>query len=180
LWNSPAKSTAPCPNASWPAWRRRSPKRGGASVAAALRGRRILVLGLAYKANVDDDRESPSYRLLDLLQARGATVAYHDPYLPVIRPTREHSHWAGTKSVKWNRKTISRFDAVLIATAHAAVDYRQLAGLGAAHRGHAQRDGRNQNGRGQSLEGLKFTGRPAGGVAGATWGYSSLKLFRFS
>ena len=100
---------------------------GGASVAAALRGRRILVLGLAYKANVDDDRESPSYRLLDLLQARGATAAYYDPYLPVIRPTREHSHWAGTKSVKWNRKTISRFDAVLIATAHAAVDYRQLA-----------------------------------------------------
>jgi UDP-N-acetyl-D-glucosamine dehydrogenase len=98
-----------------------------AAGATSLRGRRVLVLGLAYKANVDDDRESPSYRLLDLLKARGATAAYYDPYISVIRPTREHSHWAGTKSVKWNRKTISSFDAVLIATAHAAVDYRQLA-----------------------------------------------------
>jgi UDP-N-acetyl-D-glucosamine dehydrogenase len=93
----------------------------------SLRGRRVLVLGLAYKANVDDDRESPSYALMDLLAARGARVSYFDPHVPVIRPTREHSHWAGTKSVKWNQKTISSFDAVLISTAHAAVNYRQLA-----------------------------------------------------
>jgi UDP-N-acetyl-D-glucosamine dehydrogenase len=92
-----------------------------------LRGSRVLVLGLAYKANVDDDRESPSYALMDLLAARGAKVSYHDPHVPVIRLTREHPHWVGTKSVKWNQKTISSFDAVLIATAHAAVDYRQLA-----------------------------------------------------
>jgi UDP-N-acetyl-D-glucosamine dehydrogenase len=90
-------------------------------------GANILVLGLAYKANVDDDRESPSYVLMDLLKARGATVSYHDPHVPVIRPTREHPHWAGTKSVKWTRKTVASFDAVLIATAHAAVDYTQLA-----------------------------------------------------
>lgn len=93
----------------------------------SLRGARVLVLGLAYKANVDDDRESPSYALMDLLKARGAKVAYHDPYVPVIRPTREHPHWAGTESVRWSRPVISRFDAVLIATAHAAVNYRQLA-----------------------------------------------------
>lgn len=92
-----------------------------------LRGARILVLGLAYKANVDDDRESPSYVLLDLLEARGAKVAYHDPHVPVIKPTREHPHWAGLKSVVWNRKTVAGFDAVLIATAHAAVNYGQLA-----------------------------------------------------
>ena len=92
-----------------------------------LRGAKILVLGLAYKANVADDRESPSYRLLDLLAARGAAVAYYDPHVPVIRLTREHPHWAGTKSVKWNRRAVAGFDAVLIATAHAAVDYRQLA-----------------------------------------------------
>ena len=88
---------------------------------------RILVLGLAYKANVDDDRESPSYALMDLLAARGATISYYDPHVPVIKPTREHPHWAGEKSVKWQRKIISRFDAVLISTAHAAVNYRQLA-----------------------------------------------------
>jgi UDP-N-acetyl-D-glucosamine dehydrogenase len=96
-------------------------------VAATLRGKRILLLGLAYKANVADDRESPSYRLLDLLAARGADVAYHDPHVPVIKPTREHPHWAGTKSVAWNRRTIAAFDAVLIATAHGAVNYQQLA-----------------------------------------------------
>jgi UDP-N-acetyl-D-glucosamine dehydrogenase len=92
-----------------------------------LRGARVLVLGLAYKANVDDDRESPSYVLMNLLQARGAKVCYHDPHVPVIRPTREHPQWAGKKSVKWNRKTISTCDAVLISTAHAAVNYQQLA-----------------------------------------------------
>jgi len=92
-----------------------------------LRGARVLVLGLAYKANVEDDRESPSYRLLDLLAARGAKVAYYDPYVPVIKPTREHPHWAGTKSLKWSRGVISKFDAVLISTAHEAVDYQQLA-----------------------------------------------------
>jgi UDP-N-acetyl-D-glucosamine dehydrogenase len=92
-----------------------------------LRGSRILLLGLAYKANVDDDRESPSYALLNLLQERGADVAYFDPHVPVIRPTREHSHWAGMKSIPWNRETVSGFDLVLISTAHSAVDYRQLA-----------------------------------------------------
>jgi UDP-N-acetyl-D-glucosamine dehydrogenase len=76
---------------------------------------------------VEDDRESPSYALLDLLQARGAQVAYHDPHVPVIKPTREHPHWAGPKSVKWSRKIISAFDAVLISTAHDAVNYQQLA-----------------------------------------------------
>lgn len=93
----------------------------------SVRGTRVLVLGLAYKANVDDDRESPSYRLLDLLKGRGAKVDYYDPHVPVIRPTREHPHWAGTKSVRWNRPTISAFDVVVIATAHTAVNYQQLA-----------------------------------------------------
>ena len=104
--------------------------RAGRALAAQkkkFRGARILVLGLAYKANVEDERESPSYRLLDLLAARGAKVAYHDPHVPVIGPTREHPHWAGMKSVKWNRKTISAFDLVLISTAHDAVNYQQLA-----------------------------------------------------
>jgi UDP-N-acetyl-D-glucosamine dehydrogenase len=110
------------------------PRRVVARVAEALaaqrkklRGSRVLVLGLAYKANVDDDRESPSYRLLDLLKQRRATAAYYDPHVPVIRPSREFSHWAGTKSVAWNRKTISAFDAVVIATAHDAVNFRELA-----------------------------------------------------
>lgn len=93
----------------------------------ALNGSSILILGLAYKPNVDDERESPSYVLMEMLKSRGAAVAYYDPYVPVIRPTREHAHWAGTKSVEWKRETISSFDLVLIATNHACVDYKELA-----------------------------------------------------
>src|SRR6266704_4456532 len=65
----------------------------------AISGSHILILGLAYKPNVDDERESPSYALMDLLQGLGAEVGYYDPHVPVIRPTREHPHWAGTRSV---------------------------------------------------------------------------------
>ena len=93
----------------------------------AVNGSKILVLGLAYKPNVDDERESPSYTLMESLAKRGATVAYHDPHVPVIKPTREHPHWAGTKSVAWEQKTIGSFDLVLLATNHACVNYRELA-----------------------------------------------------
>jgi UDP-N-acetyl-D-glucosamine dehydrogenase len=97
------------------------------SVRKSLNGSRVLVLGLAYKPNVDDERESPSYRIMELLRQRGAEVAYHDPHVPVIRPTREHPHWAGTKSVDWNQATVAGFDVVVIATAHASVNYQELA-----------------------------------------------------
>jgi UDP-N-acetyl-D-glucosamine dehydrogenase len=92
----------------------------------SLNGSRILVLGLAYKPNVDDERQSPSYVLMELLQERGAEVAYYDPYVPVIKPTREHSHFAGRRSVEWNRATIENFDAVVIATNHSSVNYHEL------------------------------------------------------
>ena len=92
-----------------------------------LNGSKILILGLAYKPDVDDDRESPGYHLLDLLKKRGVEVAYHDPYIPVIRPSRAHSHWAGVKSAAWNRRVIASFDAVIICTAHRSVNYRRLA-----------------------------------------------------
>ena len=97
------------------------------SVRKSVNGSRVLLMGLAYKPNVDDDRESPTYHLMDLLRAQGADVAYHDPHVPVIRPTREHSHWAGEKSVAWDRETVSSFDVVLISTAHKAVNYQELA-----------------------------------------------------
>jgi UDP-N-acetyl-D-glucosamine dehydrogenase len=91
-----------------------------------VKGSKILLLGLSYKANVDDDRESPTYVLMDLLKERGAEIAYYDPFVPVIRPTREHPHWAGTKSIAWDKGLISGYDAVLIATAHDAVNYKEL------------------------------------------------------
>ena len=93
----------------------------------AVNGSRILIVGLAYKPNVDDDRESPSYVLLDLFKEQGAEMSYYDPYVPVIRVTREHPHWAGTRSVEWTQSSISSFDAVVIATNHKDVDYAELA-----------------------------------------------------
>jgi UDP-N-acetyl-D-glucosamine dehydrogenase len=92
----------------------------------ALNGSKILILGLAYKPNVDDERESPSYALMDLLSERGAEVEYYDPYVPVIRPTREHSQFAGRKSVEWDRAAIESFDLVLVATNHSCVNYQEL------------------------------------------------------
>jgi UDP-N-acetyl-D-glucosamine dehydrogenase len=76
---------------------------------------------------VDDERESPSYVLMEMLSERGARVAYYDPYVPVIRPTREHAQWAGTKSVQWTKETITAFDVVLISTNHSGVNYQELA-----------------------------------------------------
>ena len=92
-----------------------------------LKGSRVLVLGLSYKPNISDDRESPSYRLMDLLDERGAEVAFHDPHVPVIQPSREHAHWAGLESVPWDRQSVEAYDVVVIATDHAAVDYARLA-----------------------------------------------------
>jgi UDP-N-acetyl-D-glucosamine dehydrogenase len=92
----------------------------------SVNGSNILVLGLAYKPDVDDERQSPSYTLMSLLKERGANVEYYDPYVPLIKPTREHSHLAGKKSVDWNRARIAGFDLVLIATNHASVNYQEL------------------------------------------------------
>lgn len=93
----------------------------------SVKGSRVLVIGLAYKANVDDMRESPTFVLLDKLVQRGAEVNYYDPYIPVVMPTREHAAWTGRKSVDWNEAAIRGFDAVLISTAHACVNYAELA-----------------------------------------------------
>ena len=98
-----------------------------ASVDKTLAGSRVLMLGIAYKANVDDDRESPAYVLWELLEEAGASVEYHDPHVPVIRPSREHSQFAGRLSVELTPDTISGADLVLLATHHQAVDYPLVA-----------------------------------------------------
>jgi len=76
---------------------------------------------------VDDDRESPSYVLIEKLEAKGAKVDYHDPYVPVIRPSREHAHLAGRKSLPVGHAC----DLVLISTAHAAFKTHDFSGLAA-------------------------------------------------
>jgi UDP-N-acetyl-D-glucosamine dehydrogenase len=93
----------------------------------AVKGSRILLLGLAYKADVDDMRESPTFELLDRFQALGADVAYHDPHVPEIGPTREHAKWQGTKSLAWSEETLRSQDCIVIATNHKAFDLAELA-----------------------------------------------------
>ena len=85
----------------------------------------ILVLGIAYKKNIDDTRESPGLRIIELLEARGAEVDYYDPYVPVIPVTREHKVLAGRRSREWKPAEFGAYDALLIVTDHDAVDYRE-------------------------------------------------------
>ena len=87
-----------------------------------LKGSRVLVLGLAYKKDVDDVRESPSVTLIELLQQRGAKVAYHDPFIPSGKPMREHSI-EHMRSVPLTPGTLKKTDCVLISTDHSNVDY---------------------------------------------------------
>jgi len=92
-----------------------------------LNGARILVVGVAYKKNIEDTRESPSLRLMDLLEARGAEVDYHDPHVPRIPVTRDHAGLAGRLSQALDPAALGRYDAVLIATDHDGIDYPALA-----------------------------------------------------
>ncbi len=83
-----------------------------------LRGAKILVLGLSYKADIDDDRESPSYEIIELLQERGAQVAYCDPHIPVARAGRKHD--LGLRSVPLTAEEFAKYDALVLSTAHEA------------------------------------------------------------
>jgi UDP-N-acetyl-D-glucosamine dehydrogenase len=89
-----------------------------------MKGARVLVLGLAYKKNVDDMRESPSLKLIEIIEERGAHVDYHDPFIPTVPMSREHAELAGRRSVRLDADNIKGYDAVLIATDHDSVDYR--------------------------------------------------------
>jgi UDP-N-acetyl-D-glucosamine dehydrogenase len=93
----------------------------------ALNGSKVLIIGMAYKKNIDDMRESPSLVLTELLEAEGAKVAYHDPFVPTIPQTREHSQLAGRTSLDVTPEILSGFDAVLISTNHDGVDYQMMA-----------------------------------------------------
>lgn len=95
----------------------------------SLNGARILLVGMAYKKNVDDMRETPTLKVIDLLEARGAITSFHDPFIPVVPHTREHPEYTGRTSVPLTAATLAAHDAVIIVTDHDDVDY----GLIAAH-----------------------------------------------
>ncbi|HTO62054.1 MAG TPA: nucleotide sugar dehydrogenase, partial [Bradyrhizobium sp.] len=93
----------------------------------ALKGAKILMLGLAYKKNVDDMRESPALTLIGMLEEAGARVDYHDPFIPRIKPSREHGHLTDRRSVALTPARLAAADAVLIVTDHDAIDYALVA-----------------------------------------------------
>lgn len=92
-----------------------------------LKESRILLIGMAYKKNVDDIRESPSLAIYDLLKQRHAIIEYHDPYIPEVPITREHPSVSGLKSVPLTQEQLRLYDAVLILTDHDKIDYAFLA-----------------------------------------------------
>ncbi len=88
-----------------------------------LAGSRILLVGLSYKKNVDDMRESPTLHLIDQLRQRGADVQYHDPYIAKVPMTRDHPEYHGMQSVPLTKEGVAGFDCAVIATDHDNVDY---------------------------------------------------------
>ncbi len=87
----------------------------------SVKGSRILILGVAYKRDLDDDRESPALKLMELLARKHAEVWYHDPFIPVLRTTRRYDF--GLESVPLTAETLAAADACLIATDHSCFDY---------------------------------------------------------
>jgi UDP-N-acetyl-D-glucosamine dehydrogenase len=90
----------------------------------SMKGSKLLVLGVAYKSNVDDVRESPSLKIIDLLREKGANVLYNDPHIPVMRKTRHFD--LGMRSVEVTPELLASQDAVVILTAHDAFDYEMV------------------------------------------------------
>jgi UDP-N-acetyl-D-glucosamine dehydrogenase len=88
----------------------------------AVRGSRVCILGVAYKADVDDPRESPSFTLMDLLRARGAVLSYNDPHVPRLPPMRHHDV-PDLASQPLGEEYLASQDCVVIATAHSAYDF---------------------------------------------------------
>jgi UDP-N-acetyl-D-glucosamine dehydrogenase len=92
----------------------------------ALKDAKVLVLGLAYKKDIDDPRESPSFELIEILLQRGANVSYHDPHIPSAPKMRTWPDLPEMESIPLNNDTLAGADVVLISTEHTAVDYDQV------------------------------------------------------
>lgn len=92
-----------------------------------IRGSRVLVIGLAYKKDIDDPRESPSFELIQLLLQNGAVVSYHDPHIPVAPRMRSWPNLPTMTSVNLSEDLVTSMDVVLVATDHSAIDYAMLA-----------------------------------------------------
>ncbi|MDI6743628.1 MAG: nucleotide sugar dehydrogenase [Smithella sp.] len=93
----------------------------------SIKGSKLMILGLAYKKDINDDRESPAYKIISSLMEMGANVSYHDPFVPIIKRTRQWTNAPALKSQPLTAKTLAAKDAVLIITDHTAVDCSLIA-----------------------------------------------------
>jgi len=91
----------------------------------SLNGSKVLVLGVAYKKDVDDLRESPSLKIMQLLQQRGANLDYNDPYFPQMHKMR-HYNFENMKSVPISAEALGKYDVAIIATDHSSYDYHAI------------------------------------------------------
>jgi UDP-N-acetyl-D-glucosamine dehydrogenase len=94
--------------------------------AKTLSAAHVLILGVAYKKNVSDIRESPALKLMELLEKRGAKVDFHDPHVAEILKTREHPAFTGRRSVPFGPHSLSAYDAVVVVTDHDCIEYQHL------------------------------------------------------
>ena len=92
----------------------------------AVKGSKVLILGLAYKKDIDDPRESPAFEIIDLLLRLGAEVSYNDPHIPVAPAMRSWPDLPPMQSVELTAETLAALDAVVLVTDHAAVDYEMV------------------------------------------------------
>jgi len=90
----------------------------------SLKGSKVLVLGVAYKKDIDDERESPGYTIMKLLLEKGAIVSYNDPWIPVLKRTRKYNFQK--KSIPITPEILKRIDAAIIVTDHSAYDYAEI------------------------------------------------------
>jgi UDP-N-acetyl-D-glucosamine dehydrogenase len=110
-----------------PRWVLRKLEEALASRGKSLRGARVLLLGLAYKPNVDDPRESPAFEILEELLEAGAVPSYHDPHVPVAPAMRSWPDLPALRSVALEEAELRRHDAAIVVTAHDAIDWDLVA-----------------------------------------------------
>lgn len=94
------------------------------NIGKSVNGAKILILGIAYKKNLDDMRESPAVKLMHLLSSKGAKINYSDPHVPIFPKMRQYSF--NLKSIKITPKKIKEYDALIITTDHSKFDYKKI------------------------------------------------------
>jgi UDP-N-acetyl-D-glucosamine dehydrogenase len=91
----------------------------------SLNGSRIMVLGIAYKKDIDDDRESPGYAIMKMLLEKGAVVTYNDPWIPKLQPTRKYDFQMSSTPI--TPEVLAEMDAMIIVTDHSDYDFAEIA-----------------------------------------------------